>query len=136
MGSYDAKAGVLVFFMRATSCPVCTRHAKDLVERSAEFGAAGVQVVIAVPEGRTEAARWKSKHDISVPVVTGRRGSPHESVGLTRKVFGSMQQSGTILVDSHGRVRYSQASTLPTGSYDRKAVAAAIAELGRESIPR
>jgi hypothetical protein len=61
--------------------------------------------------------------------VTGRRGSPHEAVGLLRKVFGAVQQSGTLLVDRDGVVRHAHAATVPTNSYDRKGIIAAVADL-------
>jgi peroxiredoxin len=123
------RTGVLLFFMRSATCPVCNLHVKHLVRDADEYAAAGVQVMIALPEGREEAARWKAKQSVPFVVVTGRRGSAHEAVGLTRKVFGSMRQSGSILVDSHNRIRHAHAATVPTSSFDSKGVAAAVGQL-------
>ncbi|WP_344312164.1 peroxiredoxin family protein [Fodinicola feengrottensis] len=120
---------VLMFFMRSTTCPVCNLHVRHLVSRSAEFRAHGVQVIIAVPEDRVDAARWKEKQSIPFPVISNSTGGPHTGVGLTKKVFGMMQQSGTLLIDRSGVIRYAHSATMPTGSYNRKAVQAAIAEL-------
>ncbi|MFC5180677.1 peroxiredoxin family protein [Actinomadura harenae] len=125
LSALDAGAA-LVYFMRSTSCPVCNRHVQDLVRSRAEFAAADVQVLIAVPEGREAAAAWKAKRDIPFSVLVGRDGAPHASVGLSRKVFGSMQQSGSVLVDAHGIVRHAHGSTMPTGAYDKKGIAAAV----------
>ncbi|WP_279581461.1 peroxiredoxin family protein [Fodinicola feengrottensis] len=59
---------VLMFFMRSTTCPVCNLHVRHLVSRSAaDFRAHGVQVIIAVPEDRVDAARWKEKTEHSLP---------------------------------------------------------------------
>jgi hypothetical protein len=50
-------------------------------------------------------------------------------IGLSKKIFGSMQQSGSILIDTHGIIRHAHGATLPTSSYDKKGVTAAIAAL-------
>ena len=123
---YRARSNVLLYFMRSTGCPVCNGHVRDLVKSEPSFAAGRVQVLIAVPEGRAEALTWKNKRALPYPVVTGRTGSPHEAVGLTRRVFGSLQQSGSILVDVDGIVRHAHGATLPTGSYDKKGIRDAI----------
>ena len=129
LSDYHGEHAVLVFFVRSTSCPVCARHVRDLVDRGAELAADDVRVLLAVPEDREEAIRWKDKHGIPFPVLTGRRESPHEMIGLSRKVFGSLQQSGSILVDRQGVVRHAHGATLPTNSYDKAGIAAAVASL-------
>ena len=122
----------LVFFMRSQSCAICTRHAKDLDQRADDYDLKGVRVLIAIPEGHDEAVEWKTRHGINVPVVAAAEGSSaHAALGLTRKVFGSMQQSGTILVDSHGIIRYAHAATVPTASYNKQGVADAVAAYAR-----
>ncbi|WP_374202893.1 sigma factor [Saccharothrix sp. S26] len=88
-----------------------------------------VRVLAAVPEDRATAAKWKEKHRIPFPVLTGHHGSPHDVVGLGKKVFGSMRQSGSVLVDRQGVVRHAHGATLPTGSYDKAGIAAAVAAL-------
>jgi peroxiredoxin len=123
-------SGVLIYFMRTASCPVCNAHVRDLVARSDELGARGVTVLIAVPEGRTEAAAWKARSNIPFTVVTGEPGTPHQSVGLNKKVFGSLQQSGSILVDANGVIRHSHGATLPPMAYDKAGIAAALERLG------
>jgi len=121
---------VLIYFMRTTTCPVCNRHVRDLVDRTDELRARGVTVLVAVPEGRAAAAEWKARSGIPFTVVTGERGTPHESVGLTRKVFGAVQQSGSVLVDANGVVVHAHSSTLPTTAYDRRGLTAALEKLG------
>lgn len=120
---------VLLYFARSTSCPVCNLHLRDLTGRAGELAAAGVKVLVVVPEGRDEAAAWQAKRALPFPVVTGRRGSPHEAVGLLKKVFGALQQSGSLLIDRNGVIRHAHAATMPVSSYDRKGIAKAIEEL-------
>jgi len=121
--------GLLVFFMRSSTCPICNAHVRDLVRQAESLASRGVGVVVAVPEGVGAAAELKERRGASFPVVTGGATTAHESIGLAKRVFGSVQQSGTVLVDGSGIVRYAQSSTLPTGSYDRRAIAAALDEL-------
>ncbi|OXM54159.1 peroxiredoxin family protein [Amycolatopsis alba] len=124
----DFRGNVLVYFMRSTTCPVCTGHVKDLARRAGELAAADVRVLIAVPEGRAEAAAWRAKRGLSLQVVTGRGGTPHEAFGLAKKM---LQQSGSVLIDREGVVRHAHAATMPTGAYDKKGIAEAVAGLAR-----
>lgn len=129
LSDYQGRHAVLLFFVRSTSCPVCNRHVRDLVNRGEELAADNVHVLLAVPEDREKAAAWKAKHRIPFPVLTGGDDSPHEMIGLGRKVFGSMQQSGSILVDIRDIIRHAHGATMPVSSYDRKGITAAIASL-------
>ncbi|MET7806560.1 peroxiredoxin family protein [Micromonospora chersina] len=120
---------VLLYFMRATTCPVCVRHVRDLARHVDEYAALGARIVVVVPEGLATARAWAARQALPFPVVTGAHGNPHEAVGLLRTAFGAVQQSGTILVDPAGLVRYIKAATLPTAGYDRAAVLRALAAL-------
>ncbi|WP_433435861.1 peroxiredoxin family protein [Nonomuraea sp. CA-141351] len=73
LSDYQGDNAVLVYFMRSTSCPVCNRHVQDLIRRRDELAAAGVRVLVAVPEDRQAAAEWKVRRQIPFPVLTGRR---------------------------------------------------------------
>ncbi|MFC3451619.1 hypothetical protein [Amycolatopsis speibonae] len=87
-----------------------------------------MRVLVAVPEGRAEAAAWRAKRGLSLRVVTGERGTPHEAFGLVRKV---LQQSGSVLIDRDGVVRHAHAATMPASAYDKKGIARAVEELVR-----
>lgn len=71
LSDYQGRQAVLIYFMRATSCPVCYRHVQDLVRSQNEFAANGVQVLIAVPEDRRTAAAWKAKRQLPSPCSSG-----------------------------------------------------------------
>jgi peroxiredoxin len=129
-GLQDCRPGnVFVFFMRSTSCPICNAHVKDLARHRDELSDADVRVLIAFPQEREAAAEWTARHDPPFTVVTGRRETPHEKVGLTRKMFGAMQQSGGVLVGGDGTVRHAVGSTMPVGSYHWRGLAEALGEL-------
>ncbi|MFC5833853.1 peroxiredoxin family protein [Nonomuraea insulae] len=129
LSGYRGDHAVLVYFMRSASCPVCNRHVQDLIRRRDEFAAGNVRVLVAVPEDRRAAAEWKARRQIPFPVLIGRGSTPHEVIGLSRKVFGSMQQSGSVLIDSQGIVRHVHGATMPTGGYHRKGITAAVQAL-------
>ncbi len=129
--SYRGTDNVFVYFMRALSCAQCNSAVRTLASQKAEFDAAHVQVVVAVPEDAAAAKVWKAKRDIPFPVVVGTEGTPHAEAGLLKKAFGAIQQSGGILLDKDGVVRYSHVTTNPGASYNRADLAAAIAALPR-----
>ena len=127
--SYRGNDNVFIYFMRALSCAQCNAAVQNMAKNSAEFDAASVKVLVAVPEEISDAAAWKAKKNIPFPVVVGKSGTAHAEVGLLRKVFGANQQSGSILLDKDGVVRYAHVSTNPGASYNRNEVATAIAAL-------
>jgi peroxiredoxin len=129
LSGYRGRHAVLLFFMRSTTCPACNRHVRTLVEDGPELAARGVRVLIAVPEDRAAAAAWRARRQIPFPVLTGRGASPHEAIGLSAKLFGSIQQSGSILIDRRGVVRHAHSATNPLRSFDKTGIAAAVAAL-------
>jgi peroxiredoxin len=129
IADFAGRENVLIYFMRALSCAQCNAHVQSFVKNQGEFDDARVKIIVAVPEDLKDAAAWKSKKNIPYTVVAGATGTPHESVGLLRKVFGTLQQSGTVLFDSNGTVTYTQVSTVPTTSYNRGEIGAALAAL-------
>lgn len=126
LDDYRGASGVLIYFMRHTGCPLCNRHVKELTAHAAEYVAAGVTVLVAVPDDAGTASRWSAERQLPFPVVIGTEGTPHATFGLARKMLGSMQQSGTILIDRAGVVCYRDVATVPTGGYSHRAVAEAI----------
>jgi peroxiredoxin len=119
----------VLYFMRATTCPICGRHVRDLARHADEYTALGARILVVVPEGLPTARAWAARARLPFPVVTGADGSPHEAVGLVRAVFGAVQRSGTVLVDAAGVVRYARTATMPTAGYDGPAALRAVAAL-------
>ncbi|MDG6105108.1 redoxin domain-containing protein [Dactylosporangium aurantiacum] len=116
--------GVVLYFMRAASCPVCLRHARALA--ALRLADRDVTPVVVVPGGAAEAARVRRAAG-DVRVVSSTGAGAHHAVGLTRTLL--LQHSGTLLVDAAGDVRYRLGATLPTGSFDAAALNAAVAAL-------
>lgn len=127
--TYRGTSNVFVYFMRALSCAQCNTAVRALAAQQAELAASDVQVVVAVPEDASDASAWRAKRTVPFPVVVGIDGTPHAEAGLLKKVFGTLQQSGGVLIDKQGVVRYAHVSTNPGSSYQRDELAAAIAAL-------
>lgn len=124
--SLDTGRSTFLYFMRAPTCPQCNSAARTLAAERDSLRLRGVDVVIALPTDTQEAAAWKAAKAIPLTVVTGRSGTAHEHAGLLRRVFGLIQQSGGILVDDAGRVRYQHIATNPGDSLRMKELVAAI----------
>ena len=129
LDDYRGSSNVFVYFMRALSCAQCNAAVRTLAAQKDELAEAGVTVIVAVPEDAESAVAWKARKNVPFAVVTGRNGTPHAEAGLLRKVFGAIQQSGGVLVDMQGIVRYSHVSTNPGASYNKAELTAAIAAL-------
>jgi peroxiredoxin len=127
---YRGRSNVFVYFMRATTCAQCNAAVRALARQRDDLRSRGVEVLIAVPSDTATAAAWQAKQAVPFPVVTGRTGTAHEDAGLVRKVFGAIQQSGGILTDRSGIVRYAHVSTNPGASYKAADLDAAIRDLG------
>lgn len=129
LADYRGTDNVFVYFMRALSCAQCNAAVRTLASQQAEFEAAHVKVVVAVPEDAELAKAWQAKRAVPFPVVVGTEGTPHAEAGLLKKAFGAIQQSGGVLIDKAGVVRYAHVATNPGASYNRAQLAAAISEL-------
>ncbi|MCU1413655.1 MAG: Alkyl hydroperoxide reductase subunit C-like protein [Microbacteriaceae bacterium] len=126
---YRGRDNVFVYFMRTISCAQCNSAVRTLASQRAQLESEGVKVVVAVPDDAADALAWKAKRDVPFPVVIGQDGTAHAEAGLLRKVFGAIQQSGGVLIDKQGVVRYSHVSTNPGASYQKADLAAAVAAL-------
>lgn len=121
----------LLYLMRAVSCPLCNAHVRDLASREKDLDAAGVRVIVIVPEGQRRATKWKAAQRVPFAVAAGdgEGKGTHDELGFSRRLLGTMQQSGTVLIDAGGVVRHTRVSTMPTGAYDKNGLWAAIAAL-------
>lgn len=104
----------LVYFMRASTCPVCHQHVRQLAGLSTPSGPARERITVVVPGGAAEAAAVAKRH----PGLAGRifgSESAHEAVGLFVKI--GLQQSGTFAVSQDGLVTWVKTATVPVGAF-------------------
>ena len=115
------RSGAVLYFMRAANCAVCRAHVRRLVQLAPQAEAAGFTVVVVVPDaaGATEVA---SSLKTTFPVVSG--SDAHRDVGLSKVLFGVVQQSGTVVTNREGGVVVLVRATLPTSAFPEDEVLA------------
>jgi len=116
----------VLFFMRAHNCMVCLRHVRALSELQDEFGERKLVTVVVVPGSDGEASRVRRRAD-RLRVVSSGGDAAHKAAGLERHLL--MQHSGTFLVDADGILRYARTGALPTASFHRAELLAAVSRL-------
>lgn len=114
----------VVFFMRASSCPVCLAHAAEAarLRREGQFGSA--VLIVVTPGGAAEIATVARRVSGDDVFVVGS-GTGHAEVGLGR--FLGLQHSGTFVLDGDGTVLAARTATIPTGAFNAAEVVAALA---------
>lgn len=113
----------VVFFMRASSCAVCIAHAVNLAKMVKEGVLDGVKVVVITPGGVKDAAVVAARVP-SDAVKIYASGTEHAAAGLG--TFLMIQHSGTFVLAADGTVLSVRTATIPTGSFSRDEVIAAL----------
>ena len=114
----------IAYFLRASTCPICLRHARSLAEL-AESGNLGGATVILIAPGDLDEAREVAAAVPSPAVTAWASGTGHATAGMS--VFLSVQHSGTFLIAADGTIKYRRTSALPPMSLNRKELLEAIA---------
>lgn len=87
-----------------------------------QLAARDTVALVVVPGSANDAAAVRRLAAGRLTVVSS--SGAHAAVGLGRTML--LQHSGTFLVDASGSVRYAKTATLPTGSFSRAELAAAL----------
>jgi peroxiredoxin len=114
----------VTYFLRASDCPICLRHARALAELAESDRLGGASVILIAPGGADEAREVAAKVP-SRAVTALASGDGHAAAGMG--TFLSVQHSGTFLISAEGTVRYRRTAAVPLRSLDRKELLAAIA---------
>lgn len=109
----------VLYFMRASICPQCNRHARELEKLLPELEGHNLDVIVIVPEDATAAEKVAQRNNLTIRVMTGN-GNAHALAGLDKKFLGIIQQSGTVVVDRDGTVLYKRIATNPEESFKVK----------------
>ncbi|NUT22487.1 MAG: redoxin domain-containing protein [Hamadaea sp.] len=116
----------VVFFMRAHNCMICLRHVRALAESADALDEHKTVPIVVVPGSAADAGRVRRRAG-GLPVVSSVGDAAHRAAGLEKRLL--MQHSGTFLVDADGLLRYARTGALPTASFDRGELLAALAQL-------
>jgi len=106
----------IVYFLRASTCPACLKHARTLTElvEADQLGGAGV---VLIAPGDVDEARQLADRIPSASVSAWASGTAHGAAGMG--TFLSVQHSGTFLVAADDTIRYRRTAALPPLSFDR-----------------
>ncbi len=118
LGGFQAGQNLLLYFMRSAHCPICRQHVARIAKLAPEIMALGSRILVVIPEGPEEAIQLQQALNLSFDVVTGVDGTVHAIFGLYRKAFGSIQQSGTLILDANNRVLMRHQAILPPLAFD------------------
>ncbi|WP_375173330.1 thioredoxin-dependent thiol peroxidase [Pseudooceanicola sp.] len=102
-------APVVLFFYPKDDTPGCTTENKDFTALEAEFAAAGARVIGVSKDTVEKHAKFRSKHDLTVMLVSDAEGSTCEDYGVwgEKKMYGKTFMGitrATFLIDGDGKV--------------------------------
>jgi peroxiredoxin len=107
----------VVYFLRASTCPVCAAHVRTLLTMQADGELGGRVLLLVVPGGASQAARVARRHGLLDDRTVWASGDGHAAVGLDR--FLALQHSGVLLVDEAGVVVHRRDAANPMQGLDR-----------------
>lgn len=123
LGSYAAGESLLVYFLRTFDCPICRAHVRALSERHQELSALGARIVVVGPGEREGAAALVAREPgLPFPVVADTTGDAYRAARLRKALFGTVQQSGFVLLGLDGTPRLEHAATVPLDALDLGAI--------------
>ena len=113
----------VVFFMRASTCPICLAHARTILKMQDAGELAGARFILIAPGDAGEAKTVQQRLGSSKASVWAS-GNDHAAAGLGK--FLMMQHSGTFVLDDDGRVLFAKTAAMPVASFSRSGVATAL----------
>ena len=107
----DYKGRILVlYFYPRDDTPGCTKEAIGFSEHLEEFGAAGADILGVSKDTPAKHAKFREKHDLTVPLASDEDGKMLEAYGawVEKKNYGRTYmgiERSTFLIDAKGVIR-------------------------------
>lgn len=113
-------APVVLFFYPKDDTPGCTIENKDFSDLGDEFAAAGAKVIGVSKDTVEKHAKFRTKHDLSVTLVSDADGSTCEDYGVwgEKKMYGKVFMGitrATFLIGGDGKIVQSWPKVSPKG---------------------
>lgn len=89
-----------------------------MANRQSNLAQYDVRVIVVGPGSPKEAADLAANMKVSVPLLADPNRTAHSTFGLDRALLGAVQQSGTVLIDRTGEIRYILRATNPANALD------------------
>jgi peroxiredoxin len=87
-----------------------------------EFRRRATEVIVVGPGQPQEAARYRDRLDLPFPVVADPDGTTTRRFGVDRWLFRLVHQTGIIVIDAAGQMRYTRVQNTPGGVLDLDAL--------------
>lgn len=129
LSEYRGDSCVVLYFMRAFGCLPCRAHARRLSAQKIRLKSYGAAVAVIGPGTREEAAKLAAKMKKPIPVLADETGEVAAAYGFRRVLFRTVLQSGTVVVDRDGVIRYVRRVTNPSASLDEDGLFLALRHL-------
>lgn len=89
----------------------------------------GATALIIGPGTPEDAAKLAERLDVPYPVLADKHAETYAQYGLRKVMFNTLLQSGTMLIDRDGVIRYARRSTNPGGAFDKQSLFLALRTL-------
>ncbi len=117
----------ILYFMRSAACGICLSHVLAIGKKLEQLGRTDVKVFVVIPEAPDAIQKVAAR--VPFPVLSGAHSDAHQAVGLGQRVFGAVQASGSMLLDSEARMVYVKRGTLPPQAYDEAGLFGALGDV-------
>lgn len=114
LSDYRGKQHVVVYFMREFTCALSRKNVTQLKHLYSTLQARHAEVLVIAGGSRAEAEQLATTLQVPFPVLADADREVYRRYGL-EKVLSLWQRSGTIVVDTQGRVSYLRPTTIPAG---------------------
>lgn len=114
LSEYRGKQHVIVYFMREFTCALSRKNVTQLQHLYSTLQARHAEILVIASGSRAEAEQLATTLHVPFPVLADADREVYRRYGLA-KVLSLWQRSGTIVVDTQGRVSYLHPTTIPAG---------------------
>ena len=112
LSDFRGKTNVIVFFIRETTCPQCRTHVAQLGRMHEQFKEASAEVIVILGEGAEKAREYADSIGLPFPILCDPDRAVYHLYEL-EKYFLLFQRTASLVVDTHGIVRYLKRTTVP-----------------------
>lgn len=95
---------------------------RQLATAKAKLLSYGATVLIIGPGLPSDASALATRLEVPFPVLADEDGRTYAAYGLRKVMFNTVLQSGTILIDREGVIRYARRATNPSGAFNQDAL--------------
>ncbi|MDQ3991702.1 MAG: peroxiredoxin family protein, partial [Actinomycetota bacterium] len=123
---YRGRNHLILYFMRSFGSAQCQEHLRQLGLGYQTLSRLGGEVIAIGPGSMTEVVQLTRRMRLPYPVLSDGGGAGYRAFGLDRVMMGMVQESGTVVIDRDGVIRYLTRAVNPTRAFDGRGLLAAL----------